>query len=181
MKWCRTPASSLAVLTSCGHFSSLRDEETASSTSHFSILYSHRQLKYFYLLLLSQLFPLPSSPEVSIPFILFLWLQYFSQTLQKSCWKHQESQPQLTDWTLTELPISPGVQRCRFTVAWLLSRYIPARVLLKTCTASLLRACPPSPAHMERVLSLRMALPPQPKAALPLSPLQKQEFHKLSW
>lgn len=48
-----------------------------------------------------------------------------SQTLEKSCWKHPESQPQLTEdnsWTLTELPIPPGI----------------------------LRDCPLSPAHMER-------------------------------
>lgn len=45
--------------------------------SHYFIWYSHRQLKKFYLFLLSQLFPLTSSPKVNFSFILFLWLQNF--------------------------------------------------------------------------------------------------------
>lgn len=77
MKWCRTSGSNLAILTSYGHFCSFNEEETATSSSHFFIWYFHRQLKNFYSFLLSQLFPLTSSPEVSFPYILFLWLQHF--------------------------------------------------------------------------------------------------------
>lgn len=77
MKWYRTAASSLAVLTSYSHFHSLNEEETLTSSSHFFIWYSHRQLKNFYSFLLGQLFLLTSSPEVTFPFILFLWLQHF--------------------------------------------------------------------------------------------------------
>lgn len=92
-----------------------------------------------------------------------------SQTHQNSCWKQQESQPQLTednsnpDW----IPNSSwciGMQICcgMFAV-----KVHPA----KSCTAFLLRACPPSPAQVEWVLSPRTAFLPQSKAALPFSPL----------
>lgn len=88
-----------------------------------------------------------------------------SQTLQKSCWKHQESQP----WT----PNSSWCIGMQIYCGTIAVKVHPCKStsLLKTCTTFLLRACPPCPAHVERVWSSMTALPPQPKAALPLSAL----------
>lgn len=169
MKWCKTP-SSLAILTSYGHCRSLRRRKLSPlSLPLFHLVFSQAIKKNLFIS------AQPALPTDQLsqgefffhPLPVITALQ--SQTHQNSCWKQQESQPQLTEdnsWTLIELPIPPGIgmQICYGMFA---VKVYPA----KSCTAFLLRACPPSPAQMEWVLSPRTAFPPQSKAALPFSPL----------